>query len=150
MTRPTSRPASRGERLSERIAMADSGGERGPRRVVISGGGFGGLVAARALRRANVSVTLIDRAPHHLFQPLLYQCATGILSEGQIAAPLRSVLKEHKNVECVMAEVNDIDVDGRRLIAVRPGGGQIELGYDDLIVAAGMRQSYFGHDEFAR
>jgi NADH dehydrogenase len=130
--------------------MAGSGGERGPRRVVIVGGGFGGLFAARALRRAPVSVTLVDRAPHHLFQPLLYQCATGILSEGQIAAPLRSVLKDHKNVECVMAEVTGIDADGRRLIAVRPGGGGIEFGYDDLIVAAGMRQSYFGHDEFAR
>ncbi len=130
--------------------MADSGGERGPRRVVIIGGGFGGLFAARALRRAPVSVTLIDRAPHHLFQPLLYQCATGILSEGQIAAPLRSVLKKHRNVECVMAEVTGIDTDGRRLTATRPGGSRIELGYDDLIVAAGMRQSYFGHDEFAK
>ena len=129
--------------------MADSGGARGPRRVVIVGGGFGGLFAARALGR-NVSVTLIDRTHHHLFQPLLYQCATGILSEGQIAAPLRSVLKGHKNVQCVMAEVRDIDTDNRRVIAVRPIGGQIEFGYDDLIVAAGMRQSYFGHDEFAK
>jgi NADH dehydrogenase len=136
--------------MSERASMADGGGERGPRRVVIVGGGFGGLFAARALRRAPVTVTLIDRAGHHLFQPLLYQCATGILSEGQIAAPLRSVLKAHKNVDCVMAEVTAIDPDGRRLTAVRPGGGQIEFGYDDLIVAAGMRQSYFGHDEFAR
>jgi NADH:ubiquinone reductase (H+-translocating) len=83
-------------------AGESSAGDRGPRRVVIVGGGFGGLFAARALGR-HVSVTLIDRAHHHLFQPLLYQCATGILSEGQIAAPLRSVLKGHKNVECVMA-----------------------------------------------
>src|SRR5580698_2090029 len=130
--------------------MADSAGESGQRRVVIIGGGFGGLFAARALRRAPVSVTLVDRAHHHLFQPLLYQCATGILSEGQIAAPLRSVLKGHKNVGCVMAEVSGIDTDGRRVLATRPGGGQIEFPYDDLIVAAGMRQSYFGHDEFAR
>src|SRR5271169_307530 len=123
---------------------ADHGGSgRGPRQVVIVGGGFGGLFAARALRRAPVSVTLIDRAAHHLFQPLLYQCATGILSEGQIAAPLRSVLKKHRNVECVMAKVIGIDTDGRRLTATRPGGGLIELEYDDLIVAAGMRQSYF-------
>jgi NADH:quinone reductase (non-electrogenic) len=121
-----------------------------PRRVVIIGGGFGGLFAARALRRAPVSVTLVDRAHHHLFQPLLYQCATGILSEGQIAAPLRDVLKRHKNVECVMAEVTGIDPAKRQLTAVRPGGDRIELDYDDLIVAAGMRQSYFGHDEFAR
>ena len=129
--------------------MADSGGRRGPRRVVIIGGGFGGLFAARALGR-EVSVTLVDRAHHHLFQPLLYQCATGILSEGQIAAPLRSVLKKYRNVESVMAEVTGIDVGARRVVAVRPGGDRIEFGYDDLIVAAGMRQSYFGHDEFAR
>ena len=88
--------------------------------MVIIGGGFGGLFAARALRPRPVSVTLVDRAHHHLFQPLLYQCATGILSEGQIAAPLRSVLKRHKNVKCVMAEVTSIDVDGRRVIASGP------------------------------
>ena len=143
MTRPASR-AERGE-----PGMADSEGRRGPRRVLIVGGGFGGLFAARALGR-HVSVTLVDRSYHHLFQPLLYQCATGILSEGQIAAPLRSVLKGHKNVECVMAEVAGIDAVGRRVFGVRPGGGRIDWGYDDLIVAAGMRQSYFGHDEFAQ
>jgi NADH dehydrogenase len=119
------------------------------RRVVIVGGGFGGLFAARALRRAPVSVTLIDRAAHHLFQPLLYQCATGILSEGKIAAPLREVLKRHRNVECVMAEATGIDPAARRLQARRPLGEAIEFGYDYLIVATGMRQSYFGHDEFA-
>ena len=135
--------------MTESARMTESGGPR-ERRVVIIGGGFGGLFAARALRRAPVSVTLVDRAHHHLFQPLLYQCATGILSEGQIAAPLRSVLKGHKNVGCVMAEVSGIDTDGRRVLATRPGGGQIEFPYDDLIVAAGMRQSYFGHDEFAK
>ncbi|HEY1665257.1 MAG TPA: NAD(P)/FAD-dependent oxidoreductase [Trebonia sp.] len=130
-------------------APTASAGQHGPRRVVIIGGGFGGLFAARALGR-HVSVTLIDRAHHHLFQPLLYQCATGILSEGQIAAPLRSVLKGHKNVECVMAEVAGINAVGRRVFGVRPGGGRIDWEYDDLIVAAGMRQSYFGHDEFAK
>ncbi len=122
----------------------------GPRRVVIVGGGFAGLFAARALRRSPVEVTLIDRAQHHLFQPLLYQCATGILSEGQIAAPLRDVLRRHKNAECVMAEVTGIDAESKRLIGLRPGGGRIEVGYDHLIVAAGVRLSYFGHDEFAR
>ncbi len=74
-------------------------------RAVIVGGGFAGLFAARALRRAPVQITLIDRAEHHLFHPLLYQCATGILSEGKIAAPLSEVLRRHANLECVMAEV---------------------------------------------
>ena len=118
-------------------------------RVVIIGGGFAGLFAARALRKAAVDVTLVDRAAHHLFQPLLYQCATGILSEGQIAAPLRDLMKKHRNVECLLAEVEGIDVAAQRLVAARPGGGRIELPYDHLIVAAGVRQSYFGHDEYA-
>src|ERR1700757_1698245 len=120
------------------------------RRVEIVGGGFAGLFAVRALRGAPVQVTLIDRAGHHLFQPLLYQCSTGILSEGKIAAPLRDLLKKHKNVNCVLAEVFDFDVEGRRVLARRVGGDQIEFGYDDLIVAGGVRQSYFGHPEFAR
>jgi NADH:ubiquinone reductase (H+-translocating) len=119
-------------------------------RVVIIGGGFAGLFAARALRRAPVQITLIDSRQHHLFQPLLYQCATGILSEGKIAAPLREVLRKHRNVTCVMAEVTGIDAEGRRVLAIRPGGEQIEFGYDYLIAAAGVQQSYFGHDEFAR
>jgi NADH:ubiquinone reductase (H+-translocating) len=118
-------------------------------RVVIVGGGFGGLYAARALRNSPVSVTLLDRSQHHLFQPLLYQCATGILSEGQISSPLRQVLRRHRNVECEMGEVIEIDAERRVVRARRPLGEQIEVGYDYLIVAAGVRQSYFGHDEFA-
>jgi NADH dehydrogenase len=125
-------------------------GQSGRRRVVIVGAGFAGLFAVRRLKRSDVSVTLIDRAQHHVFQPLLYQCATGILSEGKIAAPLRDLLKSYQNVDCVMAEVVDFDAVGRRVIAERVGGDRIEFGYDDLIVAAGVRQSYFGHDEFAR
>ncbi len=120
------------------------------RRVVIVGGGFAGLFAARTLKRSNVSVTIIDRSQHHVFQPLLYQCATGILSEGKIATPLRDLLKKYKNVDCVMAEVVDFDTAGRRVIARRVGGDRLDYSYDDLIVAAGVRQSYFGHDEFAR
>jgi NADH dehydrogenase len=120
-----------------------------PRRVVIVGGGFAGLFAARELRHRPVEVTLVDRAAHHLFQPLLYQCATGVLSEGQIAVPLRSVLKRHDNVDCVLAEVTDFDVDAREVVAERPGGEEVRFPYDDLIVAAGVQQSYFGHDEFA-
>ncbi len=121
----------------------------GSRRVVIVGGGFAGLFAARRLARAPVQVTLIDRAEHHLFQPLLYQCSTGILSEGKIAAPLRELLRKHENAEFVLAEVTGLDAAGRTVTARRPLGEEIEFGYDYLILAAGVRQSYFGHDEYA-
>ena len=120
------------------------------RRVVIIGGGFAGLFAARVLRRAPVRVTLIDRRPHHLFQPLLYQCSTGILSEGKIAVPLRDLLRKHKNADFVLAEVTGIDTEGRRVLATRPLGDPLEFGYDYLIMAAGVQQSYFGHDEYAQ
>ena len=119
------------------------------RQVVIVGGGFAGLFAVRALRRAPVQVTLIDRAEHHLFQPLLYQCATGILSEGKIASPLRDLLKKIGNAEFVLAEVTGLDAAERKVIARRPLGEDLEFGYDYLILAAGVRQSYFGHDEYA-
>ena len=92
------------------------------KRVVIVGGGFAGLFAARMLARAPVQVTLIDRAEHHLFQPMLYQCATGILSEGKIAAPLRQLLGKHRNVYFVIAEVTGLDAEQRRLTARRPLG----------------------------
>jgi NADH dehydrogenase len=121
----------------------------GQHRVVIVGGGFAGLFAARTLRREPVSVTLVDMAPNHVFQPLLYQCATGILSEGKIAFPLRSLLSRHRNVETELAQVSGFDVDKRIVRAVRPNGEPLELPYDDLIVAGGVQQSYFGHDEFA-
>src|SRR5215510_2506034 len=126
-------------------AMAATSGSR---RVVIIGGGFAGLFAARRLK-APLQVTLIDRAEHHLFQPLLYQCATGILSQGKIASPLRALLSKHHNVEFVLAEVTGIDAAAKTVTARRPLGEEIEFGYDYLILAAGMRQSYFGHDEYA-
>jgi NADH:ubiquinone reductase (H+-translocating) len=118
-------------------------------RVVVIGGGFGGLFAVRELRRGPVDVTLVDQSEHHLFQPLLYQCATGILSEGQITAPLRRLLRKYSNVECQMAKVIDIDVAERKVHCLRPLGEHFDLEYDYLIVAAGVEQSYFGHDEFA-
>ncbi len=122
----------------------------GPRhRVVIVGGGFGGLPAARILGHAKVDVVLIDRRNHHLFQPLLYQVATGILSEGQISAPLRQVLRRHKNVTVELAEVTDIDLENRTVKATRYFEESADIPYDSLIVATGAGQSYFGHDEFA-
>jgi NADH dehydrogenase len=121
-----------------------------PHRVVIVGGGFGGLFAARRLRRGPFRVTLVDRVNHHLFQPLLYQVAAGILSEGEIAPPIRSVLRRQRNAEIQLAEVSGFDLDARRVDAMRPDGTIFELSYDSLIVAAGAGQSYFGHDEFSR
>jgi NADH:ubiquinone reductase (H+-translocating) len=123
--------------------------KRGTGRVVIVGGGFAGLFAARALRRGPASVTLIDRTAQHVFQPLLYQCATGILSEGQISAPLRRLLRRHRNLDCVTAEAVGVDAARRVVVCERPLGEQIEVPYDHLIVGAGVRQSYFGHDELA-
>jgi NADH dehydrogenase len=117
-------------------------------RVVIVGGGFGGLAAAKALRRAPVEVTLVDRQAHHLFQPLLYQVATGVLSQGNIAPPLRDVLRHQRNAQVVLAEVGAVDLE-RRAVTCRLLDRTWELGYDSLIVAAGSAQSYFGRDEFA-
>src|SRR6201987_473249 len=107
--------------------MAETSGSR---QVVIIGGGFAGLFAPRMLARAPVQVTLLDRAEHHLFQPMLYQCATGILSEGKIAAPLRQLLAKHSNVEFVIAEVTGIAPAGRCVQPRRPLGEPIECGYD--------------------
>src|ERR687887_2212944 len=95
-----------------------------PHRVVVIGGGFGGLFATRVLRRAPVDVTLVDRVNHHLFQPLLYQVATGILSEGQIAPPIRNVLRRQPNVKVELASVTGLDLDRRAVTALRPDGGE--------------------------
>jgi NADH:quinone reductase (non-electrogenic) len=118
-------------------------------RVVIVGGGFGGLFAAKFLRRAPVQVTLIDRTNHHTFQPLLYQLATGILSEGAVAPPLREVLRKHRNVQVELAHVKGFDLEARTVTAMRPLGAPLTIPYDSLIVAAGAQGSYFGHDEFS-
>ncbi len=123
--------------------------DRGRSRVVVVGGGFAGLSAVRELRHAPCEVTLIDQSEHHLFQPLLYQCATGILSEGQITAPLRQVLRGYSNVECEMARVVGIDAAARKVSCARPLGERFDVPYDYLIVAAGVEQAYFGHEEFA-
>lgn len=113
-------------------------------RVVIIGAGFGGLYAAKALRRAPVRVTVLDRRNFHLFQPLLYQVATGALSPGEIASPIRFVLRKSRNTEVLLGEAMDFDTDERRVI-LRDG----EIGYDTLIVATGAHHHYFGNDQWA-
>lgn len=133
----------------DKASESDVTGPASRHRVVIIGGGFGGLFAAKFLRRADADVTVIDRTNHHVFQPLLYQVATGILSPGKIAPPIREVLKRHKNVSVELGEVTDIDLDTRVVTAIGPDKEQHTLPYDSLIVAAGVGQSYFGHDEFA-
>src|SRR3954470_15879585 len=109
----------------------------GGHRVVVVGGGFGGLFAARFLKRAPVEVTLVDRTNHHLFQPLLYQVATGILSEGQIAPPIRNVLRRQRNVRVELARITGLDLDRRTITALRADFVEFEIPYDTLIVAAG-------------
>lgn len=111
---------------------------------MIVGGGFGGLFAAKALKREAVRVTLIDRRNHHLFQPLLYQVATASLSPADIAAPIRKVLRRQKNAAVILGEAAAIDVPGKKVVLA---DGEVE--FDDLIVATGAAHSYFGHDEFA-
>jgi NADH dehydrogenase len=124
--------------------MSTSNGSSARRhRVVVVGGGFGGLQAVRGLRRAPVEVTLVDRRNFHLFQPLLYQVATGALSAGEIASPLRGILKRQRNARVVLGEVSGFDLERRRVLV-----GESRIDYDTLVVAAGAEHAYFGHDEW--
>lgn len=128
-----------------------SGSTAGPERrhqVVIIGSGFGGLNAAKKLKHANVDIKLIARTTHHLFQPLLYQVATGIVSEGDIAPPTRVVLRRQRNVQVLLGDVTHIDLPGKFVVSDLLGH-TYETPYDTLIVAAGAGQSYFGNDHFA-
>ncbi|MGD0983463.1 MAG: NAD(P)/FAD-dependent oxidoreductase [Acidimicrobiales bacterium] len=127
-------------------STGDSGS---PHRVAIVGCGFAGLFAAKALHHKQVDVTVIDRNNHHLFQPLLYQMATGILSEGDIAPPIRDTLRRQRNTRVLLGDVEGIDLEARRL-RVNTLGSRSEVRYDSLILATGADQSYFGHPEFAR
>src|SRR5829696_8632958 len=121
-----------------------------PHRVVVVGGGFAGLQAALKLRRAEVEITLVDRRNFHLFQPLTYQVATGALSPGEIAYPLRAIFKRNRNVRVVLAEVADFDLERRELLLGPVAGvpAPERLAYDTLIVAGGSSYSYFGHEEW--
>lgn len=116
-----------------------------PPRILIIGGGFGGLHAARALRRSKAEITLLDRENHHLFQPLLYQVATAALSPGNIATPLRTVFERQKNCSVFLADVEHIDLERKR-VTTRSG---THSDYDYLVIAAGVRTAYFHHDEWA-
>ena len=117
-------------------------------RVVVIGSGFGGLWATEALKKAPVEVTMISGTSHHLFQPLLYQVATGVLSEGEVAPATREVLKKQRNATVLLGRVTDIDLDAKAVTSVSPLGTTVTA-YDSLIVAAGAGQSYFGNDQFS-
>jgi NADH:ubiquinone reductase (H+-translocating) len=120
------------------------------KRIVIVGGGFAGIAAAHALRHADAEVLLIDRRNHHIFQPLLYQVATAVLSPAEIAAPIRQLEAKQRNVTVLLAEVTAVDVASHTIGVTTPGAGVRKIAFDYLVVATGMRPSYFGHDEFAR
>jgi NADH:ubiquinone reductase (H+-translocating) len=120
------------------------------KRVLIVGGGFAGIAVARTLKRAGVEVLLVDRRNHHIFQPLLYQVATAVLSPAEIAAPIRQLEAEQENLGVLLAEVTGINLGARAVDVYCPGIGPRTLEYDFLVIATGVRPSYFGHDEFAR
>jgi NADH dehydrogenase len=130
------------------LRLADAATASHKHRVVVVGGGFGGLQAVLKLRRAPVEVTLVDRRNFHLFQPLTYQVATGALSPGEIAYPLRAIFKRHGNVRVLLAEVSDFDLQAHELHLRSVGDvpAPATIGYDTLIVGGGSRYSYFGHD----
>lgn len=119
-----------------------------PHRVVVVGSGFGGLFATRAFRKAPVEVTIVAKTTHHLFQPLLYQVATGILAAGEIAPATRHILRDQRNARVLLGEVTSIDLEARTVSAIAPSGAST-VAYDSLIVAAGGTTSYFGNDRFA-
>jgi NADH:ubiquinone reductase (H+-translocating) len=122
----------------------------GRKQIVIVGGGFAGIAAARALKHSDADIVLIDRRNHHIFQPLLYQVATAVLAPSDIASPIRQLESEQKNVTVMLAEVTGVDMASRTIEASCPGVGVRKIPFDYLVIATGMRPSYFGHDEFAR
>ena len=132
------------DHLETQTALERVGGAPRIPHVVIVGGGFGGLQAARRLKRAAVQVTVVDRRNHHLFQPLLYQVASAVLSPGDIAEPIRGVLRKQKNCSVLLAEVGGVDLKGKRVLC-----GERWLEFDYLVLAAGVKTSYFGHEDWA-
>jgi NADH:ubiquinone reductase (H+-translocating) len=134
--------------VNDRLQVSASARPAVRPRVVVIGSGFGGLFTTQALKRADVDVTLVAATTHHLFQPLLYQVATGILSEGEIAPSTREILRRQANATVLLGTVTDIDVSARTVTSTLLDRATV-TGYDHLVVAAGAGQSYFGHDEFA-
>src|SRR6266403_5060531 len=118
--------------------------------VVIVGGGFGGLAAAKALKNTPVRVTLFDRANHHLFQPLLYQVAISVLGPGQIASPIRAILRKQKNTTVILGDVTGMDKDRRCVFVNSADRKDVPVPYDYLVLATGVSHSYFGHKEFEK
>ena len=121
-----------------------------PKRVVILGGGFGGVAAARSLKHADAEVLIIDRRNHHIFQPLLYQVATAVLAPSDVAAPLRQLTQKQPNLSVLLGEVTDIELAARRVKVSSPALPVTAVPFDYLVVATGVRPTYFGHDEFAQ
>src|SRR5215475_5126380 len=118
--------------------------------IVIVGGGFGGLAAAKALKNTPAQITLIDRNNHHLFQPLLYQVAISVLAPGQIASPIRAILRSQKNTTVILGEVTGVDKEQRCVFANTADREHVPVPYDYLILATGATHSYFGHNEFEK
>jgi NADH:ubiquinone reductase (H+-translocating) len=119
-------------------------------RIVIVGGGFGGLAAAKSLRNTPAEITLIDRANHHLFQPLLYQVATAVLTPSEIATPIRSILNKQKNTTVILGEVTGVDKERQCVFVTNADREGVPVAYDYLILASGATHSYFGHNEFEK
>src|SRR3954452_10188015 len=119
-------------------------------RIVIVGGGFGGLAAAKALKNAPAQIILLDRTNHHLFQPLLYQVATSELGPGQIGSPIRGILRNQTNTTVILGEVTGVNKDQKCVFVNSADREQVRLSYDFLILATGVNHSYFGHDEFEK
>jgi NADH dehydrogenase len=138
------------ETRPDQAAVVVEAPRRERKRIVIIGGGFAGIAAAHALRHADTEVLLIDRRNHYIFQPLLYQVATAVLSPADIAAPIRQLEAKQRNVTVLLAEVTGVDVASRTIEAAAPGAGVRKIAFDYLVVATGMRPNYFGHDEFAQ
>ena len=133
---------------SATVAAADAP-HGGRKQIVIIGAGFAGVAAARALKRSEADVILIDRRNHHIFQPLLYQVATAVLSPAEIAAPIRQLAGSQKNLNVLLGEATGVDLNARTVTVTTPGLGVRKIPFDFLVIAAGVQPSYFGHDEFA-